>query len=197
MLARKDLVNTLIVGSLVSLFAVPILINTEAYANFPFPPLIFHLAVPVLGLIGMVVASLLGKRLPVLWQFSKFMAVGFSNTAIDFGILNGLIYFTDITSGLQIIPLNAISFTVAIVNSYFWNRKWVFENPKESNFFTFVGVTLIGLAINSTLVFLITTFIPPVVVTSPKLWANIAKAFATGISLVWNFMGYKLVVFKK
>jgi len=56
---------------------------------------------------------------------------------------------------------------------------------------------LIGLAINSGIVYAITTFVPPTFVDSQKLWANLAKVLATGISLVWNFTGYRLIVFKK
>ena len=73
----------------------------------------------------------------------------------------------------------------------------IFKAKKEANFITFGIVTLIGLAINSGIVYAITTFVPPTFVDSQKLWANLAKVLATGISLIWNFTGYRLIVFKK
>jgi len=132
-----------------------------------------------------------------LWQVAKFALVGVLNTAIDFGILNLLILITGFTAGAGIGIINIPSFTLAILNSYIWNRKWVFENAKQGNFFVFVAVTVIGLLINTTVVVVVTTWIPPLFGLSPTLWANVAKVFATGFSMVWNFTGYKLVVFKR
>jgi len=194
---KEDLLSSLAATILISLFLIPTLINTGLYDKLPISPLLFILIVPVLGLFGLFVANLIGKKIPLIWQFGKFATVGFLNTAIDFGILNLLIFLTNVTQGIQIVPLNAISFSVAVINSYFWNKKWVFDASKKGNFVTFVLVTIIGLLINSGIVYVITTFIPPVIVSSPTLWANIAKALATAISLFWNFAGYKLIVFRR
>ena len=187
------------IGFVVGLFLLPVLINTNLYSKLP-PTLLFPIlfvALPILSAVGLAFAGLISKKIPLLWQFSKFALVGVLNTAIDFGILNLLIFVTGIASGLAIIPLNAVSFSTAIVNSFFWNEKWVFKAKKEANFITFVVVTLIGLAINSAIVYTITTYVPPTFVDSQTLWANLAKVLATGISLIWNFAGYRLIVFKK
>jgi len=61
----------------------------------------------------------------------------------------------------------------------------------------FATITVIALFINTGIVYSITKFIPPQFDLSPVLWATLAKAFATGFSMVWNFAGYKLIVFKK
>lgn len=137
-------------------------------------------------------------------QFSKFVLIGFLNTAIDFTILNLLMWLTGIYKGRWIFLLNVISFSVAVVNSYLWNKFWVFkareaDQTKEivSEFSQFIVIAVIGMIINSSIVFSITTFIPPVFGLNPQIWANLAKALATGVSLLWNFTGYKLIVFKK
>lgn len=196
---KSDLGYSFAIGLVVGLFLLPILFNTNLYSKFPPTQLYAFLFVglPIIFTIGLAIAGFISKKIPLLWQFAKFAQVGVLNTAIDFGILNLLIFVTGITSGLSIIPLNAISFSTAIINSFFWNEKWVFKAKKEANFITFVVVTLIGLAINSGIVYTITTFVPPTFVDSQKLWANLAKVLATGISLIWNFTGYRLVVFKK
>ena len=196
---KEDLGYSFAIGLVVGLFLLPILVNTDLYSKLSAPIVLAILfsGLPVIFTIGLATAGFISKKIPLLWQFAKFAQVGVLNTAIDFGILNLLIFVTGITSGLSIIPLNAVSFSLAIINSFFWNEKWVFKAKKEANFITFIAVTLIGLAINSGIVYVISTFVPPVFVDSQKLWTNLAKVLATGVSLIWNFMGYRLVVFKK
>ncbi len=135
-------------------------------------------------------------------QIYKFVIIGALNTAIDFGVLNLLMWWTGIYSGNWIILLNMISFSVAVTNSYFWNKYWTFKAKEEGEnrikeFSQYVAVTLVGLVLNTAAVYLITTFIPPMFGTSKELWANLAKVVATGISLIWNFLGYKFIVFRK
>lgn len=134
-------------------------------------------------------------------QFTKFVLVGGINTGIDFAVFNALIYITGITSGSGIFVLNIFSFSVAVVNSYFMNKYWTFQDLRkegeETKFVQFIAVSLVGAGLNSSIVALFTTFISPVFGLSPQLWANVGKLLATGISLVWNFIGYKLFVFKR
>ena len=194
---KKDLQFSVAATILVALFLIPTLLNTGLWSKFPFPPLLLFLIIPALGVFGLFVTSLIGKKISLLWQFGKFASVGFLNTAIDFGILNFLIAITGISKGFMIIPMNAAAFSIALVNSYFWNREWVFPERKQANFALFLAVTLVGLSINSGIVYVLTTYISPVLVESDKLWANFAKVLATAVSLFWNFAGYKLIVFKK
>lgn len=141
------------------------------------------------------------RLLRVAKQFSVFVVIGGINTAIDFAVLNIEMEITGITKGSGLFVLNTISFLVAVINSYFMNKYWTFQDVtrhrEETKFAQFIAVSLIGSGINSTIVAGITTFIPPTFGLSERVWANIAKLFATGISLIWNFVGYKLFVFKK
>ena len=145
----------------------------------------------------MALAAQLGKKVAILWQVAKFGLVGILNTSIDFGILNFLMAATSVTRGIGIIPINAVAVVAAVVNSFYWNKDWVFGQKQGASFLTFSVVTLIGLGINTAIVFLLTTFIGPIIVDSQALWANLAKVLATIFSMVWNFLGYKLIVFKK
>ncbi len=141
------------------------------------------------------------RLLRVATQFSKFVLIGGINTVIDFAVLNIEIKLTGITSGSGLFVLNTISFFVAVINSYFMNKYWTFHDitrkREETKFAQFIAVSVVGSGINSSIVAGITTFVAPMFGVSPVLWANIAKLLATGISLVWNFVGYKLFVFKK
>lgn len=138
----------------------------------------------------------------IMKQFSKFIIVGGVNTGIDVVILRVLVGITGITSGVGIILLNAVSFSVAVVNSYFMNKFWTFEDKTRTDkepfkFSQFFAVSLIGISINSGVVYIITTFTQPALNFSAANWVIVAKILATGFSLAWNFVGYKLFVFKK
>lgn len=135
-------------------------------------------------------------------QFAKFIIVGGINTGIDFLILNILVYVSGISSGIELFILNSISFSVAVVNSYFMNKHWTFQNKtldvqEPVKFSQFFIISVIGLVINGLVLTGITTYIPAPFGLSAVLWANIAKLLATGFSLIWNFVGYKTFVFNK
>jgi putative flippase GtrA len=134
-------------------------------------------------------------------QFLKFAIIGAINTGIDFAILNILSKMTGITKGDGLIPLNAISFTIAVTNSYFLNKRWAFGDSTQGEggkkFSLFLIISVIGAVLNTSIVRFVATNIDPMFGLSPQLWLNVAKAAATGVSLVWNFAGYKLFVFKK
>ena len=147
-----------------------------------------------------MIRSLIGKY-PFLAQFIKFGMVGFMNTAIDFAVLNFLMWQTGIYEGEWIFLLNVISFAVAVSNSYFWNKYWTFRakgpaiNPLQMG--QFLVISLIGVAINSSIVYTLTTYTTPFWGLNKELWANAAKVLATGLTLIWNFIGFRLIVFKK
>lgn len=134
-------------------------------------------------------------------QFSKFILVGGVNTGIDFAVFNALVHITGITSGYELAIINLFSFSIAVVNSYFMNKYWTFQditkNREETKFTQFIAVSLIGAGINSGIVAAFTSIFPPIFGLSPQIWANVGKLLATGASLVWNFIGYKLFVFKR
>jgi len=140
-------------------------------------------------------------RFPIAKQIFRFFVVGVINTGIDFLILNIEMFLTKITSGPGMIVQNAISFGLATINSYYLNKYWTFDykdKKKEGvKFAQFLIVSLIGISINTAIVYLFTTLVSPMFGMGNQLWANIGKILATGISLVWNFLGYKFIVFKK
>lgn len=141
------------------------------------------------------------RKYPFLAQFIKFGIVGFMNTAIDFAVLNLLMWRTGIYEGEWILLFNAVSFSVAITNSYFWNKYWTFRAKGPAiapvQMGQFLIVSLIGVSINSSIVYSLATYIPPFFGLSRGLWTNAAKVLATGITLIWNFIGYKFIVFRK
>lgn len=119
----------------------------------------------------------------------RFALVGGTNTAIDFGILFGLTWL-----GLDRIVANYISTGIALVFSFFANKKFTFKSTTGSarrQFITFLAVTLIGLWILQPLIiWLYTSFS-----TDSPLSLFVAKLIATIVSLIWNYLLYSRVVF--
>lgn len=138
-------------------------------------------------------------------QFFKFFMVGILNTAIDFGVLNVLISIFGLTSDdIHYTIYKSISFTVAVLNSFFLNKFWVFRTKEpmtkevKRELVVFLLVSLFGLFLNtlvSTVVFKIGHIIYPPIAT--QAWANIGALAGSVIVLISNFFGYKLLVFKK
>ena len=186
-------------GFLTGVFAIPTVFNLGIKSRIVL--LVLPLVMPLAFIFGMWFSNLISRKISFLKQFGRFVAVGFLNTAIDFGVLNILSSLSGITSGFIIGGVNLPGFTIAVVNSYLWNKLWVFSSKGKENLFhdmpKFLVITVIGILLNSGIVILATTYLSPVFVESPKAWVNLAKVLATITNLVWNFLGYKLFVFAK
>lgn len=163
--------------------------------------LLFLLIIPLIWILGVNLGYFLGRWMPFFNQFGRFAVIGFTNAAIDFGVLNLLSYFTGIKNGQAIILLNITSFTVAVICSYLFNKYWAFDDNnqhQEARKFTlFLLVSVVGLLINSGIVFIMTTYVPVQFGLTDSLWLNLAKVLASAVGLIWNFVGYKIFVFKK
>ena len=202
---KSDFLSSIILGEMVAVFLILISKNLER--DIPILDifirskwLIFFL-VPALATIGVYGTFHLGKRRPVVFQLGKFITIGLSNTAVDFGILNLLIFLTDVERGYPYSLFKALSFIVAVTNSYLWNKFWTFnihENKETGKqFFQFVAISGFGFGINVAIASFVVNVIGPVGEISPRLWANLGAFAAIVISVFWNFLGYKFIVFKK
>src|SRR3989344_2816310 len=127
--AKKDFIIVSIVGVIFGLFATPVLENIKLpqwESSFT------GVAILVLGFVifanfALWIASLVGRKIPAVWQFSKYAAIGAMNSALDLGIFNFLSLTFQVFSGPTLLVLNTISFMTAVTNSYFWNTFWSFK----------------------------------------------------------------------
>ena len=90
-------------------------------------------------------------------QFIQFGLVGVSNTAISYGTYALLVYL-----GVPYILANVIAFVVSVLNSFFWNNRFVFK--KDSNesrstiktlIKTFISYGMTGLILSNVLLILL------------------------------------------
>lgn len=119
-------------------------------------------------------------------KFLKFCVVGFSGTAIDFGL-------TWLCKEIFKIPkfiANAIGFVVAATNNYILNRIWTWGSTNEQvgvEYVKFFTVSLIGLGLNTLILYIF----------NEKLKFNfyLSKVFATGVVMLWNFFANNFFTF--
>lgn len=160
-------------------------------------------ALPFVGAAGIVFGLWLGhalaQKFAVIYQVAKFAAIGFLNTAINFGILNILSISTGVTGGVSAGGINIPATIIAASNSYVWNKFWVFKKIDKKGFFhdvpKFAIVTFIGLVVNS-LILIFFTSLDPMFGFNPGAWLNIGKFLATLVGILVDFLGYKFLVFK-
>ncbi|XLQ20349.1 MAG: GtrA family protein [Candidatus Moraniibacteriota bacterium] len=199
---RKDFYLVSFIGASFALFAVPIIINL----NISFIPInIFNVLLlvfffTIFANLALGLAYLIGQKIPIVFQLAKFGAVGAFNTFLDWGVLNLLIAMTGIATGLGFSLFKGISFAIAAAGAFFWNKYWTFNSKKKSDkeeVGRFILISASGFLINVGLASLIMYLFKNSTPLTIEQLANISAATATLASLVWNFIGYKLFVFKK
>lgn len=135
-------------------------------------------------------------------RFVKFAIVGAAGSITDFSVLNLLVQLM----GAPLVIANTVSFTAAVIQNFLLNRRWTFPESQErqasGQLAQFVIVSVIGLGLNQ-LVFL----------TLHHFWDtywinwygadigfivsyNIAKLFAIGVVLFWNFTANRLWTYR-
>ena len=112
-----------------------------------------------------------------------------------------MVLVSGVATGWLVVVYKAISFSVAVVNSYFWNKGWVFsdaqkqDQTKEAT--KFLVASLIGLGFNS-VVFAVIKFGGPAVYSgfTATQWVSVATIIASLSAMIFNFILYKIWVFK-
>ena len=123
----------------------------------------------------------------------RFVLVGISNTVLDFVVLNVLLF-----CGINILFANTISTGIAMLYSFFMNKKWTFRNAGQNylrQVILFFIFTMIGIwVIQNGFIWLIQTFVPHFGLPD-VLFDNAAKLMASVPSLIWNYITYNNIVF--
>ena len=135
---------------------------------------------------------------PLINKFFRFGVVGASGAVIDFGL-------TALCKGIFGIPellANAIGFTVAATSNYYLNRVWTWKSTSKEvgvEYAKFFIVSLIGLGINSLIVFLLKDIciVPRFVDTTLDWNFWVAKIIATAVVMVWNFLVNNFFTFRQ
>ncbi len=148
-------------------------------------------------------------------RFSKFLVVGVTGFVVDFGVFNLLL------RALQFPPVlaQAISFTLAAINNFTWNRYWTYPDSRSKpilrQFGMFFVLSVIGLLIRTPIFAL---FSGPMVslvetmqyglfsglinfvtgtlhISIEQLGLNMALAIAVLVVLFWNFFSNRFITY--
>jgi len=200
MFTKKDFYFSIATGLITGFSAWRIFeyLDISAFEGYSFAW--FLLVVPVLWIIGVNLGYFLGKWLVFFNQFGKFSAIGFTNAAVDFGVLNLLIANTDISSGGWYSVFKATSFVVAVIPSYFWNKHWAFEAKDGGGgfeFAKFVSVAVVAILVNTGMASFVVNYVDPLGGLTPQVWANVGAIAGSAVALIFSFVGFKVAVFRK
>lgn len=134
-------------------------------------------------------------------QFMKFGVVGVICFFIDFGI-----YTICNLLGCPYLISGVLGFSISVIVNYLLSMKFVFERrddiSRKKEFIVYVILSVIGLGLNELILFVCVD----VIYTNSELmqsffsvrWGEIiAKIFATGIVMVFNFVTRKLFLEKR
>ena len=114
----------------------------------------------------------------LLSKFIKFGLVGFSGVFVDFSIT----WLLKERFRVQQYASNATGFMTAASTNYVLNRIWTFQSTNPNVAFEygeFILISIIGLAINTTILWLL--------VSRLKLNFYVSKIIAIAIVTLWNF----------
>jgi len=123
---------------------------------------------------------------------------------VDFGVFNLLLSLVSLSSTAS----QAISFTLAVINNFIWNRFWTYPETRKSGalkpFIQFGIVNVIGLGIR-TLLFLViepqmiklSTVVLPGLDNSVIIGHNLTLALVILIVMLWNYFANRNWTFKE
>ncbi len=137
-------------------------------------------------------------------RFIKFALVGISGTIIDFGIFNLLLFFK-FSSNFSY----TISFIVAVLNNFYWNRNWTYPESKirpiKTQLIKFSTVSVAGFLIRTSLYkfieqpsikFAEEILIESFLFSAEVFGKNISLACVIIVVLLWNYFANRLLTYK-
>lgn len=123
----------------------------------------------------------------------RFLATGVANTGIDFGLYALLAS----VFGMAALVANVLSVSVAIVFSFFVNKKWVWKSEKKSSstVVPFLAVTFFTGYIVQSLVIMTVTHLPMAVnMFGSDAWLELfAKVCGIATAMIVNFLAYRYI----
>ncbi|GBU21586.1 hypothetical protein R80B4_01482 [Fibrobacteres bacterium R8-0-B4] len=124
-------------------------------------------------------------------QFIKFGIVGLSNTAVSYIIYAVLVYL-----GVYYIIASVIAFILSVLNSFYWNKKYVFkrgDDQQKLGFWgallkTYISYAFTGLVLSNILLYIFVDIL--------HISEYIAPFFGLVITIPLNFILNKKWAFK-
>src|SRR4030042_4691364 len=201
---KLDIIFAAIIGEITALYFVNILQEkglVEKLGDLSSLLWVLLISFPILSALCLWIAYLIGKKLLFVFQLAKFLLVGVLATIFDLGSLSIFIGLSGISSGFYYDVFKGVSFIIATIGKYIPDKFWAFKKQETvgmgKEFSQFFVVTLIGFILNVLIAHIIVNQIGPQFGLPQKLWAQLGAIVAVFAVFLWNFIGYKFIVFKK
>lgn len=118
--------------------------------------------------------------------------VGALKTVVDFATFNLVLLVLPGLSMPVVLLANTAGFVVAVSVSFVLNERFTFRTAARSRGFSrYVVISLVGLALYNGSLVVVLAFWD----AEDTLALNVAKVGALVTSMVWNFLGYRFLVF--
>lgn len=137
-----------------------------------------------------------GKAKVMQSEKARFGLVGIVNTAVDFVVLNILVGIFHV----PLVPANIASTTAALLTSFTLNKKAVFRDADGSGtrqLALFLVITLIGIWLVQGTVLALAHNALLKIGMSDAIALNLGKLAGISCGLIWNYLWYSRVVFRK
>jgi len=198
---KIDIILALVTGEGVAGLFIWLIKNSPTI-NLPILLWLCPFIFPVLAVSGVWISYLIGKRYLFVYQLAKFLLIGAFFSVFDLIIFNFLLGYFGISREeiVRYAVFVVISFTIVTVIKYLGDKYWAFEKSGMEKagmeITTYFVITLISGVIQTASASFLFALIPSIL-GNAMVVGNIAKIGGIVIASVWNFLGYKFIVFKK
>src|SRR3972149_238333 len=129
--------------------------------------------------------------------FVKFAIVGSIGFVIDTGTLYLLIFALGLDGDTERTLAKAISFTLAVISNFFWNRRWTYPEsrpkPLGKQMAQFLVLNVIGLGINLVVFSTVDSLLVPIMDLGLAIAG--AQVAAVSVAMFWNFGANRLITY--
>ena len=198
-----DVIFALICGRIIAWLAHDFLIGYGIEIGYY--KWLLYLILPIFSLFCLWLAYSVGKKLLFVFQAAKYFLIGIFVTVVDLKLFELLLWIFSLFAipVVFITPIisKGISFLISTYIKYWGNKHWTFEKSGKEGigqeFFQFVIVTVVGLGLDVGSFFYFVKIMGPQLGASEDVWIKLSVILAALVAAVWNFLGYKFMVFKK
>lgn len=133
------------------------------------------------------ICSILNTMWTMFGQFIKFGIVGLSNTIISLGV-----YYLCLFVHIHYLTAYTAGFLMSVINSFYWNNKYVFRNKKERSLLMIFVKVLTSYGVSFLFSMLLISFMVEIL----KVSSTIAPILKMAITIPLNFVLNKVWAFK-
>lgn len=190
-----DVIFALVLGRVIGFLTGDFLREWEIDIGF-YWSLVIWLVLPIISLFCLWLAYLLGRKIPFVFQGAKFALVGAAATVLDLKLFEFFAWYFS-----AYILAKGISFIIATFFKYWGNKYWAFAKHEKEDMYKeitkFFIITFVGLLIDIVAFYYLTKLLGPQFDVPEGVWVKLSVILAAIAAALWNFWGYKFLVFKK